>query len=254
MSIRGTVRVEQKLNHKRPFELRTPGFILMWGHWRFWAEEWHNRANPLPWLEKQVVMQGVGQPHTHNTVVTDTESRLTSEGREQSQGQEGVPTILSKERGNRFYQKESGTGRGDRHETDLCTHITRTHIHMKAIWDSKPKSGETYLWFSLFSNPNTKLTSSKKNFPAASFLCLPWPPQAFSSHYTGDFLSKCISKGISSALPTASPPISSHTHIKRRCFWSHVPKGMVTQKPVKRRWHWRRQDENLWRETMILWS
>ena len=72
-------------------------------------------------------MQDVGQSHAHNTVVTDTESWLTSEGREQSQDQEGVPTILSKERGNRFYQKKLGTGRGDRHDTDLCTHITRTH-------------------------------------------------------------------------------------------------------------------------------
>ena len=31
-SIRGTVRVEKEVNHKRPFELRNLGFILMWGH------------------------------------------------------------------------------------------------------------------------------------------------------------------------------------------------------------------------------
>lgn len=180
-------------------------------------------------------------PHTH-TVVTDTESWLTSEGREQSQGQEGVPTILSKERGNRFYQEESGPGRGDRHDTDLCTHITCTHVHTKAIRGSKPKSGETDLWFSLFLNRNTKLTSSKKNFPVASFLCLPLHWWLF------------FPNAYSSALPTASPPISSHTRIKRRCFRSHVPKGMVTQKPVKRRRHCRRQDENLWTETTIPWS
>lgn len=150
-------------------------------------------------------MQDVGQSHTHNTVVTDTESWLTSEGRAQSQGQEGVPTILSKERGNRFYKEESGTGRADRH-MQTCVHvITRIHIHRKATRDPKPRSGETYLWFSLFPNPNTKLTSSKKKFPAASLLCLPWPPQALSSHYTGDFFPKCILL----SLPTH---ILSHTH------------------------------------------
>ena len=125
MSMRGTVRVEQKPNHKRPFELRNLGFIPMWGHWRFWAEAWHNRANPLPWLEKQVVMQDVGQSHTHNTVVTDTESWLTSEGREQSQGQESCP----RREGTGSTRKSQARGE----QTDTCrlmyTFHTYTHTH-----------------------------------------------------------------------------------------------------------------------------
>ena len=133
---------------------------------------------------------------------------------------------------------------------DLCTRITRIHIHMKATQDPKPRSGETYLQFSLFPNPNTKLTSSKKKFPVASLLRLPCPPVGAQLPLHWWLFSQ-----MHTPLPSPQPPLPYPlTHIKRRCFRSHVPKGMVTQKPVKRRSHWRRQDENLWRQTTILWS
>lgn len=56
---------------------------------------------------------------THNAVVVDTKDWLTSDGREQSQGQEGVPTILSAFPG----EKEQVLQERVRHEERRQTHV-----------------------------------------------------------------------------------------------------------------------------------
>lgn len=146
-------------------------------------------------------MQDVGQSHTHNTVVTDTESWLTSRSEQSLRAKKECPQSLSKGRGTGSTRKSQAQGE-ERHDTDLCTHITCTHVHLKAIRGPKPKSGETDLWFSLFLIvTQEKLTSSRRIFQLLLFS---------ASHYTGDFFfSKCVFL----CPPTASPShYPSHMH------------------------------------------
>lgn len=106
-----------------------------------------------------------------------------------------------------------------------------THVHTKAIRGPKPKSGETDLWFSLFLNRNTKLTSSRRIFQLL----------LFSASITLFFPS-----AYSSALPHGLPPYPL-TCVKA-LLQIHVPGNG----DPGARWHCRRQWKPLVAEIAIL--